>query len=405
MSSFLSAMPRASRLAVAVAAALIPVVPVFASERPVEGEASPPSAAVGQPQSQSTAKRAEDGDPGNGKVVTFDTVLVRGLHPTSLPTHIPTTMEGITAGEIQDRINATDAEDALKYFPSLLVRKRYIGDYDHAVLATRASGTGNSARSLVYADGILLSNLLGNGASFTPRWGLVSPEEIERVDVLYGPFSAAYSGNSVGAVVDYVTRMPERFEAHVKYGYYTEHFKLYGTDEDFPAQTLSASVGNRWDALSAWLAVSRLDSEAHPIAFSTLLTSTGSSGSGTPVSGAVAGNNPRNQAWNIVGATGQTNTVQDQAKLKLAYDFAPDLRLSYVFGLWKNDAFRDSATYLEDAAGQPVYSGSVLIDGRRYTLAPTAISLQRADLQHAMHGLSLKRSRGGRWDYTLAVSR
>ena len=116
----------------------------------------------------------------------------------------------------RETINATDSEDALKYFPSLLVRKRYIGDYDHAVLATRASGTGNSARSLVYADGILISNLLGNGATFTPRWGLVTPEEIERVDVLYGPFSAAYPGNSVGAVVDYVTRMPDELEMHVK---------------------------------------------------------------------------------------------------------------------------------------------------------------------------------------------
>ena len=68
----------------------------------------------------------------------------------------------------------------------------------------------------MYADGILLSNLLGNGASYTPRWGLVSPDEIERVAVLYGPFSAAYPGNSVGAVVGYVTRMPKAFEAHVK---------------------------------------------------------------------------------------------------------------------------------------------------------------------------------------------
>ena len=96
------------------------------------------------------------------------------------------------------------------------MRKRYVGDYDHAVLATRASGTGNSARSLVYADGILLSNLLGNGATFTPRWGLVTPEEIERVDVLYGPFSAAFPGNSVGAVVDYVTRMPDELEMHAE---------------------------------------------------------------------------------------------------------------------------------------------------------------------------------------------
>ena len=148
-------------------------------------------------------------------VKSLGIVTVFGSRPSSLPTQIPTTIEGITRTQMEQTINATDSEDVLKYFPSLLVRKRYIGDYNHAILSSRASGTGNSARSAVYADGILLSNFLGNGVgglSFVPRWGLVTPEEIERVDVMYGPFSAAYPGNSVGAVVDYVTRMPSRFE-------------------------------------------------------------------------------------------------------------------------------------------------------------------------------------------------
>ena len=367
--------------------------------------ALPPLFAVAADTGTDTAAAEADADAGRDAVKTLGTVTVTGLRPTSLPTQIPTTMEGITGAETETRINATDAEDALKYFPSLLVRKRYIGDYDHAVLATRASGTGNSARSLVYADGILLSNLLGNGASFTLRWGLVSPEEIERVDVLYGPFSAAYSGNSVGAVVDYVTRMPDRFEAHVKYGYYKADFKLYGADSDDTARIASASLGKRWGNLSAWLAVNRLDSEAHPIAFSSVLTSAGTTGAGTLVTGAVPGRNPRNQPWYLIGATGRTDTVQNHAKLKLAYDITPDLRLSYVFGLWKNDAFRDSDTYLRDAAGNPVYSGNVTIDGRRYAIAATATSLQRAQLKHRIHGLSLKRSSGEAWDFTIGLSR
>ncbi|HZL92260.1 MAG TPA: TonB-dependent receptor, partial [Vicinamibacterales bacterium] len=61
-----------------------------------------------------------------------------------LPTQIPTTVEGITGEELAVTINATDAEDALKYFPSLLVRKRYVGDYDHAVLASRARTRASS---------------------------------------------------------------------------------------------------------------------------------------------------------------------------------------------------------------------------------------------------------------------
>ena len=84
-------------------------------------------------------------------------VTINSGQPTSLPTQIPTTMEGITREQIEQTINATNSEDALKYFPSLLVRKRYIGDYNDAILSSRASGTGNRARSAVYADGILLS--------------------------------------------------------------------------------------------------------------------------------------------------------------------------------------------------------------------------------------------------------
>ena len=188
------------------------------------------------------AQEADDAPP----VKTLGVVSVTGPRPTSLPTQIPTTMESATREQIERSVNATDSEDALKYFPSLLVRKRYIGDYNHAILSSRASGTGNSARSAVYADGILLSNYLGNGVgglSFPPRWGLVTPEEIERVDVMYGPFSAAYPGNSVGAVVDYVTRMPTRLEAHAAVGYVVQPFELYRTHETYRAWQASASLG------------------------------------------------------------------------------------------------------------------------------------------------------------------
>ena len=96
-------------------------------------------------------------------VKSLGMVTISSGQPTSLPTQIPTTMEGVTREQIRQTINTTDREDALKYLPSLLVRKRYIGDYIHAILSSRASGTGNSAPSAVYADGILLSNYLGNG--------------------------------------------------------------------------------------------------------------------------------------------------------------------------------------------------------------------------------------------------
>ena len=236
----------------------------------------------------SLSTQAQQQQPAEAPVKELGVVSVSGGQPTSLPTQIPTTIEGVTREQIEHAINATDSEDALKYLPSLLVRKRYIGDYNHAVLSTRASGTGNPARSMVFADGILLSNYLGNGPTNAPRWMLVTPEEIERVDVLYGPFSAAYAGNSVGAVVDYVTRMPTRFEAHGKVSVQHQPFDLYGTSATYGGKQASASVGNKNGDWSWFLNFQKTDSEGQPLTFPTRLVSAGPPGTaGPPVTGAV----------------------------------------------------------------------------------------------------------------------
>jgi iron complex outermembrane receptor protein len=351
-----------------------------------------------------TLARADDGE-GDAPTRELGTVTVTATRPTSLPTQIPTTIESITGELVEQTINATDSEDALKYFPSLLVRKRYIGDYDHAVLATRASGTGNSARSLVYADGILISNLLGNGATFTPRWGLVTPEEIERVDVLYGPFSAAYPGNSVGAVVDYVTRMPDELEMHVRLGSFGQDFSVYDSSGRFTGWQASASAGDRSGNFSWWLNFNRLDSDGQPLSFANKLVSTGvAGGAGSPVTGALADRNPRNQDWLILGSTTQIDTVQDHAKAKLAYDFSPMLRATYTLALWHNEAVRSSESYLRDGAGNAVYSGAINVEGRAYTVTPADFAPGRGELTHLMQGLSIRSHGHEHWDWEIAAS-
>jgi iron complex outermembrane receptor protein len=335
-------------------------------------------------------------------------VSVTGMRPTSLPTQIPTTTESATREQIERTVNATDAEDALKYLPSLLVRKRYPGDYNHAVLSSRASGTGNSARSAVYADGILLSNFLGNGVgglSFPPRWGMVTPEEIDRVDVMYGPFSAAYPGNSVGAVVDYVTRMPTRLEAHAKVGVVSQPFELYRTDAHYRAWEESASIGNRNGQLTWWVNVDHLDSTSQPLTFATRLVNATVATPGVPVTGAVLDANNAGQPWWVVGSGTQYHSRQDHLKVKLAYDLAPTVRASYLFGLWRNRADGDSQSYLRDASGAPVESGPISIGGQNYApLTGADFALTREELQHTMHGLSIKSHGGGEWDGEFAAS-
>jgi iron complex outermembrane receptor protein len=362
--------------------------------------AAVPPAALAQSESQ------RDSVP----VKSLGVVTVTGSQPTSLPTQIPATMEAVTREQIDRTVNATDSEDALKYLPSLLVRKRYPGDYNHAILSSRASGTGNSARSAVYADGILLSNYLGNGVgglSFPPRWGLVAPEEIERVDVMYGPFSAAYPGNSVGAVVVFTTRMPKAFEAHAKVGYSSQPFALYGTRATYRSWDASAALGDRLGAFAWRLSVNHADSAGQPLTFATRLQSSGTTGgTGTPVSGAVAGLNNANQPWWVIGSGTAYRSTQDQFKAKLAYDITPTVRATYVLGVWQNRAQNTPVSYLRDAAGQPVYGGAVNIGGQSFAaLTGADFAATQERLTHVMHGVAVKSNTRGTWDWEMDASR
>ncbi len=352
-----------------------------------------------------------DHGPDGVPVKTLGVVTVTGGQPTSLPTQIPATMEGVTREQIEKTINASDAEDALKYFPSLLVRKRYIGDYNHAILSSRASGTGNSARSAVYADGILLSNYLGNGVgglSFAPRWGMVTPEEIDRVDVMYGPFSAAYPGNSVGAVVVFTTRMPKAFEVHAKVGYTSQPFSLYGTDANYRAWQTSASLGNRSGDFAWTLGFNHTDSHGQPLTFANRLLSRANGTGGTPVTGAVPEADNANNPWYLLGSGTEYRTKQDHFKARLAYDITPTLRANYVLGVWQNASENDPVSYLRDAAGQTYYGDSktsININGQQFAaLTGGDFAATREKLTHVMHGVTVKSHTQGVWDWEANAS-
>lgn len=105
-------------------------------------------------------------------------------------------------------INAVNVEDLMKYAPNFFVRKRYIGDAN-AVPGFRGTHSTQSARALVLVDGFVVSNLLGNSFSFPPKWGVVGPGEVQQFDIVYGPYSSRYPGNSMGGVISITTKPPK----------------------------------------------------------------------------------------------------------------------------------------------------------------------------------------------------
>jgi len=307
---------------------------------------------------------------------------------------VPNTKESVDAAKLRETVNLRNSEDSLRYFPSLFVRKRHIGD-TQAPLATRTSGVGASARSLVYADGILLSALIGNNNNFaSPRWGMVSPEEIERVDVLYGPFSAEYPGNSIGAVVNITTRMPEKLEASATLAGNLQHFDQYATRGSYPAYQFAGTVGDRIGAFTWFASANHVDSKSQPLDYVTVNRPTASSAVGVPVTGAFEDLNRLGQPIYVVGAGGFEHQRQNNLKLRLGLDLSNSIKLSWRTGLFLNDTASHARTYLADASGSPIYAGPVNIQGHTVTVPASAFSNQvyRFDERHWLHAATIEQS-------------
>lgn len=320
---------------------------------------------------------------------TVSSVLVQ---PEAPHAGRPLSVQTIEADRIAATVNATTAEDALKYLPAIFVRRRHIGD-TQAPITTRTSGVGSSARSLIYADGVLLSALIGNNnSSASPRWGMAAPEEIARIDVLYGPFSAAYAGNSIGAVVNITTRKPEGFEAQAKVSVGAQHFKQYATAGDYPVYAASASLGDKRGAFSWRVSGAHLETRGQPLSYVTAVRPAGVSMAGTPVSGAFADVNRTGAPIVVLGAGGLEKQNQDNAKLKLEWEVTPTLTAGYLLGYFGNRTEAHVESYLRDAAGAPVYSGPLNIGGFAYNIAPSAFAngMYRLDERHWMQAFSLR---------------
>jgi iron complex outermembrane receptor protein len=286
-------------------------------------------------------------------------------------------------------VNLVDAEDAVKYLPSVFLRKRNNGD-TQATLATRVWGTSSSARSLIFADGVPLTALVANNNTVGgPRWGLVAPPEVERIDMMMGPYSAAYAGNSMGAVMEITTRLPRKLEGQMQQTQAVQSFDLYGTSRNFMTSQTSASVGDRWGKFAIWLSGNYQKSNSQPLSYVTSAKIPDST------TGAVPERNKLDAAANVLGASGLLNTHMTNGKIKAAYDITPTLRASYTFGLWRNDGNSGVQPYINaSGSGAPTYAGQ----------AGFATGFYDIDQRHTAQAFTLRTDRKKSWDVELVGS-
>lgn len=332
----------------------------------------------------------------------IDEVVVQSTAPShdAARFDLPNDSNGITGAQLEQTVNMVDTEDALKYMPSLWLRKRNDGD-TQAVMETRTWGVSSSARSLVYADDVLLTALIANdNNNGAPRWGMVAPEEIERIDVIYGPFAAEYPGNSMGGVVTITTRQPESFGAEVKQNESFQDFDLYKTHGSYRMDQTSASAGDRDGPFTWFVSGTHMHDFSQPLTFVTTGATINQSNftSTYAATGAIPAVGKTGLNAYVAGALGLLDTDENMAKAKLGLDLGPDWRLSYLIGLWTNDSSTVPQTYLTSTAattsGAPTYAGLSGFTGGQYHIEET----------HLMQAVSLKSDTKGAWDAEATAS-
>jgi iron complex outermembrane receptor protein len=267
----------------------------------------------------------------------------------------PASVTVVDQTEIENR-NVLRITDALWKTPGL-----YLGRGGNGQVATLEPGFSlrgmTTNRVLVLIDGLLP---LQNGNSQGVNFLTLFPEDVERVEVVPGAFAALYGSNAIGGVINNITKRPNKRELTIRY--------RRGTADgagDFPSVYFRDRIAGGL-GIAAGIAYNRMEGFVSQAIVRTPVTGA----PGTPVTGAIPTTTRQGEPAFIVGDRGPEPWQQLNAVLKAEYEFNPDHRI--YGGAAYADAtisFAPFTTLLRNAAGQPVSSGTLGINGQRVTLA------------------------------------
>ncbi len=255
----------------------------------------------------------------------------------------PGSITVIKGNEIRKlKIDAVD--EAIKWVVGLYA-KRTKGLSD-AIPAVQLRGLPGQDRTLILIDGIPVNG----GYSGLVDLNNISTEDIERIEIIRGPMSALYGGNSMGGVINIITKTSKKFHASASYGYGTDNTYRYSvTVGNRFKNRLSLDVGHEWE-----------DTNGYP---TSLVTRSISNGTGTLKGGWQTYNTSGIPKW-VIGDKGDNTAKRWNVYAKAVCDITDTGKLTFSFqkGFHRYDYDRPH-TYLRDQKGKLSYSGYVNIPG------------------------------------------
>jgi len=285
-----------------------------------------------------------------------------------------------------DNMSISTIEDALAHEPSLVVRKRFIGD-PNGVIGIRSSNMFQGTHSLVFADGMPLHYHLQTRWNGSPRWSLVAPSEVESVEVIYGPFSAEYSGNAMGGVIDITTRTPQQKRVVVEGALFSQDYQLQAQDERLNGGKMYLSYEDKIDNLAFLTSFQRLQNDSHPQSQYSAAASL--SEEGITTSGGFKGSNELGQSVVYYGNSGPEIAITELYKLKLVYDLGQYQLHSTVAYENRLRKVEDTNNYVRDEQNNLVWGGLANLAGSQFTINSSSFQHSEQQRNSLLFGLGI----------------
>jgi iron complex outermembrane recepter protein len=333
--------------------------------------------ALTEAQGVSPAKPPETTTEDVGSLKFDSEVTVTATRKESIAEREPVSTAVVTKDEINVR-NIPTLDRAIELTAGVYVfRARGTADPSSRV---SLRGFNGANRTLTLLDGMPLNDAYTGDVT----WTSLPTGEIERVEVVRGPFSSLYGGNAMGGVINLVTRAIDRRQLSLTAqggSYRTAQFGGHFSDRIGP---LGLSIGyQRW--------------QTDGYAPREVVVAPAAAGTGTVVTGAIATQSATGTPAFIVGTAGENWYDQDAARIKgeWSFDASTNLAAQYLFqrAAYGYDGPR---SYLRDASDGLVNSGAILLqDGnvqRRLTLSPGTFLQGPGDDRSHLVGLTFHRA-------------
>lgn len=219
-------------------------------------------------------------------------------------------------------------------------------------------GIQGLGKTAVLLDGQSINGPFSGGIN----WSGIMLEDIDRIEIVRGPFSALYGGGAIAGVINVLTKAPEKREAQFTAG--------VGSNDLTSASVL---YRNKFDRLGIALGLSQQRSDGFD---SERFVKTANNGVGaTPVSGWQKTQTKTGDPAYLLGTKGDRWWWRDNADLNLYYDLDGASKLSLRTSWNRQETgFSKANSFLRDAAGNAVTAGSIGIsDGgaKKITIAAT----------------------------------